>query len=165
MPGTGASFDVAAYLAEPDRPAQVAAVSPAGLPLLGSLWFVYQDSRFWFSTRAGAPLLRAITFGSEVAVLVDEFSPPSRIRQVRIRGRGVIEPDDAARVESIYQRYLGGNLDAWPDVFKDRVTDAQFALWSVTPTTGFVVDYANFEADEVRWSDPTQSPLSERRQH
>lgn len=154
-----APFDVAAFLAEPLRPAQVAAVGPSGLPLLSSLWFLYDDSRFWFSSRMRSPLLQAISRGSEIAVVVDEFSPPERIRQVRVRGSGLVEHHDPRRIERIYRRYLGDDLDTWPPFFRIRSTDAEFSLWSVTPTSGLVVAFPNFDAREIRWTRSDRSPL------
>jgi hypothetical protein len=77
-----------AFLNEPMRPAQVSAVSQSGLPLLGSLWFLFEDGRFWFNSLSGTLLLRAASGGTAVAVLVDDFDPPTRIMPVRVRGEG-----------------------------------------------------------------------------
>ena len=46
----GAAFDATAFLKEVHRTAQVASVSESGIPLLGSLWFLYERERFWFSS-------------------------------------------------------------------------------------------------------------------
>ncbi|HEY7103871.1 MAG TPA: pyridoxamine 5'-phosphate oxidase family protein, partial [Mycobacteriales bacterium] len=93
-----AAFDAAAFLAEPGRMAQVAAVSPGGVPLLGSVWFLYADGRFWFSSHPSTPFGAAAARGAEIAVLVDEFAPPDRIRQIRVRGPARVEQPDPARV-------------------------------------------------------------------
>ena len=152
-------FDVASFLAEALRPAQVAAVSDSGLPVLGSLWFLYEDGRFWFSSSVETPLLRALSHGSEIAVIVDEFSPPERIRQVRVRGPGRVEPHDPQSVERIYRRYLGANLNSWPPLFRHRLTDRRFALWSVAPSSGLIAAFPDFDAREARWSAPTTGPM------
>src|ERR671934_2147814 len=110
-------FDVNAFLAEPLRPAQVASVTRSGTPILGSLWFLFAEGRFWFSSRPRTPLAMAAMSGTEVAIIVDDFSPPENIRQVRVRGYGRVEPHDPARVEEMYRRYLGDELGAWPDAF------------------------------------------------
>lgn len=156
---TRAPFDVAAFLGEPLRPAQVASVSRSGLPVLGSLWFVYADHRFWFSSRPEAPLPRAMARGAEIAVIVDDFTPPDRIRQVRVRGTGRFEAHDPARVEQIYRRYLGTGLDSWPSIFRDRLRDPAWSLWTVPPGTGLVVCFPQFEAHEVHWRSDEDSPL------
>jgi len=152
-------FDIAAFLAEPLRPAQVASVSPSGVPVLGSFWFLFAQGRFWFSSRADTPLPIAFVHGAEVAVLVDDFSPPGRIRQVRVRGHGRMEPHDAGQVERVYGRYLGTDTDNWPHVFRARLTDQDWALWTVMPTSGLVVTFPNFEERELRWRHPVDSPL------
>lgn len=157
--GDDLPFDVASFLDEALRPAQVAAVGASGGPVLGSLWFLYEGRRFWFSSGAGAPLPRALRRGSEVAVIVDEFSPPGRIRQVRVRGPGRVEPHDPWRVERIYRRYLGDDPSSWPPFFRDRLVDPAFVLWAVTPASGLVAAFPDFDARELRWTSPEESPL------
>ncbi len=154
-----APFDIAAFLGEVMRPAQVSAVSPSGLPLLGSLWFLWADRRFWFSSASDSPLVRALGHGSQLAVLVDDFSPPIDIRQIRVRGPGSIERHEPARVQRIYERYLGTDLDRWPDAFRTRLDDPAYVLWSVVPASGVVASFANFTGAEIRWSDLDGCPL------
>ncbi|MFL5791381.1 MAG: pyridoxamine 5'-phosphate oxidase family protein [Actinomycetota bacterium] len=153
------TLEIRTFLDEPVRPAQVASVSPSGLPVLGSFWFVFEGGRFWFSSRLNTPLTIAVAHGSEVAVLVDDFTPPNSIRQVRIRGVGKVESHDPSRVERIYRRYLGNSLAEWPDFFRARLTDPTWALWSVTPSSGLAVTSPSFEPVEIRWQDPSASPL------
>jgi hypothetical protein len=153
-------FDVRAYLAEELRPAQVASVSATGVPLLGSLWFAYAEGRFWFSSFLGSPLPAAASSGRPVAVIVDDFNPPTSIRQVRIRGGGQVEPHDADTVRRIYRRYLGHDVDQWPDFFRTRAADAdRWVLWSVRPDTGLVVTSPGYIAQELRWSRPDDCPI------
>lgn len=152
-------FDIRSFFDEPLRPAQLAAVSPTGMPLLGSMWFLYDRGRFWFSSRLETPIPRAATNGSDVAVIVDDFSPPDKIRQVRVRGPGHIEPHDPEQVKRIYRRYLGPDLDLWPDFFRLRVDDSHFALWTVAPMSGLAVAFPNFDVNEARWNTPKNSPL------
>ncbi|MEL7157984.1 MAG: pyridoxamine 5'-phosphate oxidase family protein, partial [Actinomycetota bacterium] len=142
-------YDVAGYLSEHLRPAQVSAVSPSGSPLLGSLWFLWADRKFWFSSVFDSPLVRAFQRGSEVAVLVDDFSPPADIRQVRVRGPAGVEVHDPDRVEEIYVRYLGADLDTWPVGFRNRLDDLSYVVWSVTPVSGLVASFAHFKGDEA----------------
>ncbi len=155
-----APFDVHAFLDEPLRPAQVAAVSPSSLPLLGSMWFLFEQGRFWLSSRIGSPILVALGAGSEVALIVDDFSPPTSIRQVRVRGPAAIAAHDPDRVVQIYRRYLGDSREAWPPQFTDRPEDRTFALWTVTPRRGLAVTFPGFEPHEVRWDSKGESPLS-----
>ncbi len=152
-------FDIGAFLAEPLRPAQVASVSPSGAPVLGSFWFLFAQGRFWLSSRLDTPLPIAVAHGASVAVIVDDFSPPERIRQVRVRGPGCFEPHDPNQVEAIYRRYLGNDVEVWPRFFRARLADPEWALWTVTPTSGLVAAFPKFEAREMRWQEPRDSPL------
>jgi hypothetical protein len=155
-----APFAVRAYLDEDGRTAQVASVSAAGAPLLGSLWFAYVEGRFWFSSLRGSPLLVAAGSGRPVAVIVDDFNPPTSIRQVRIRGQGQVEAHDAGVVRRIYRRYLGQDIDQWPDFFRTRVTDsARWVLWSVWPDSGLVVTSPGYAEHELRWSRRDECPI------
>jgi len=90
---------------------------------------------------------------------VDEFSPPERICQVRVRGTASIEEHDPGRVKEIYSGYLGDSIDRWPGHLRDRLADTDFVVWSVLPRRGLVVAYPNFEGEEMRWTRPEQSLL------
>lgn len=160
MTVTSLPFDAQAFLAEPGRPAQVASVSGAGAPLLGSLWFAFESGRFWFSSLAGSPLPQAAARGAPVAVIVDDFTPPHSIRQVRTRGRGQVEPHDATAVRRIYGRYLGEDTGQWPGFFRARASDSdRWVLWSARPDSGLIVTSPAFAASELRWQDLADSPL------
>jgi hypothetical protein len=93
-------------------------------------------------------------------VIVDDFTPPESIRQVRVRGPGRLEPHDPERVEAIYRRYLGDDLDTWPQAFRDRLNDPTWSLWTVEPMTGLAAAYPKFEEREFRWRRPEDAPPS-----
>lgn len=150
---------IATFLAEPGRMAQVASVSGAGTPLLGSLWFVFEDGRFWFSSHPTSPLVHAFQQGAEVAVIVDDFTPPDSIRQVRIRGQARLHAADFHRVRRVYERYLGTDVSTWPDFFQSRVADAAWTLWSVAPDSGVATANPGFRPVEVRWTQRADAPL------
>lgn len=153
------SNQVHSFLAEPLRMAQVAAVSPTGIPLLGSLWFLFEQNRFWFSSHPSSPLVKAAANAQPVAVMVDQFDPPDQIRQVRVRGPAQTEPHDAARVQQIYARYLGEDQVAWPDFFRTRARDPGWTLWSVTPDSGLASALPGFRGEDVRWTSAEDSPF------
>jgi hypothetical protein len=158
---TKGPFDAAAFLDEDGRPAQVASVSASGTPLLGSLWFLFERGRFWFNSVAEAPLPRAARRGAPVAVIVDDFDPPLSIRQVRVRGRGRIEPHDADVVLRIYRRYLGPDIDSWPPFFHQRAHRVDgWVLWSVSPDTGLAVTSPRFAEENYRWDQIADAPWS-----
>ena len=149
-----------AFLDEPMRPAQVSAVTPSGVPLLGSLWFLFEGGRFWFNSLEGTPLLKAAGDRRAIAVLVDDFNPPKRIIQIRVRGEGSIEPRDPERIARIYRRYLGDSVASWPLSFPERLDDPAWALWSVGPRSGMAVDSTGFVDQELlRWGELAECPF------
>jgi hypothetical protein len=151
---------VAEFLAEDLRMAQVAAMARSGSPLLGSLWFVFDDERFWFTSHPSSPFAAAVRRNVDLAVLIDQFDPPDRIRQVRVRGPGRIEIHDARRVRQIYERYLGRSDSEWPDLFRERVDDPAWTLWSVPPVQGVATMYPNFREQSIRWDRFADSPFA-----
>jgi Pyridoxamine 5'-phosphate oxidase len=156
----GAAFDATAFLNEAGRSAQVASVSQSAQPLLGSLWFLFDRQRFWFSSAKAGVLPQAAMRGTPIAVIVDDFDPPRNIRQVRIRGRGQIEPHDPAVVRRIYERYLGSDDEEWPLLFRSLVYQSDdWVLWSVYPDTGLALIAPDFVEKAYRWTDIGHSPF------
>lgn len=156
-----ASFDVDAFLGETSRSAQVAAVSPALAPLLGSLWYLFDDRKFWFRSPISSALVRAAERGVELAVIVDEFNPPASIRQVRVRGHGRAEPHDSDLIRRIYERYLGLVIHDWPPLFRGTLGVADgWTLWSVSPESGMAVTSPAFVEQVYRWAVPEQAPFT-----
>jgi hypothetical protein len=149
-----------AFLSEASRMAHVAAVSQAGVPLLGSLWFVFDDNRFWFNSHPTSPLVAATGRDVDLAVLVDQFDPPDLIRQVRVRGPGRVEIHDPARVQQIHERYLGSDVSRWPDFFRERINDDTWTLWSVSPHRGVATMYPDFREESTRWECFAESPFA-----
>ena len=150
-------FDILQFLDSPKIPAAVAAVRRRGGPALGSLWYRFDERRFWFTTRAGSsPFLSAARQAQDVAVMVEIFAPPDFIRLVRATGAARIEERDPARIERIYERYLGGDLSEWPELFRERLADVDFTLWSVLAARGVAASFPQFQANEFRWDEPGQ---------
>jgi hypothetical protein len=138
----------------------VAAVSPALAPLLGSLWYLFDNGKFWFRSPTSSPLVRAAERGVELAVIVDDFNPPASIRQVRVRGHGRIEPHDPIVVRHVYERYLGPAVEDWPPLFRGTVGVAQgWTLWSVSHESGMAVTSPGFAEEVYRWDTPDQAPF------
>ena len=136
-------------------------MSKQGQPLLGSLWFLVERQRFWFSSAKAGVLPQAAKRGAPVAVIVDDFDPPTSIRQVRVRGRAQIEPHDPAVVRRIYERYLGPDIEGWPLLFRSLVDQSDdWVLWSVYPDTGLALTAPDFVEDPYRWADIGHSPFA-----
>lgn len=80
---SGGPFDVAVWLDQPLLCASVATVGKHGSPLLGVLWYKYENGRFWFTTQRIHPLTRAIPLReSEAAIAVELFDPPEHIEEL-----------------------------------------------------------------------------------
>lgn len=138
----------------------MAAVSPALAPLLGSLWYLFDNCKFWFRSPTSSPLVRAAERGVELAVIVDDFNPPASIRQIRVRGHGRIEPHDPVVVGRVYERYLGSAVGDWPPLFRGTVGVTQgWTLWSVSPESGIAVTSPGFVEEVYRWDTPNQAPF------
>jgi hypothetical protein len=58
------------------------------------------------------------------------------------------------------RRYLGDDLAEWPDLFRVRLQDLTWELWTVTPTSGVVVAYPHFDEHKLRWQDLRDSPIA-----
>jgi hypothetical protein len=94
-------------------------------------------------------------------VIVDDFDPPTSIRQVRVRGRGQIEPHDPAVVRRIYERYLGPDFDEWPLLFRSLINQSDdWVLWSVYPDTGLALTAPDFVERPYRWADIENCPFA-----
>ncbi len=144
-------FDVGAFLAELDRPASVASVTPTGRPALASMWFCFQDARFWLHSRGG-PFIAAADRGALVAVMVETFDPAGRVIKVRATGTARCEATDHERISRIYDRYLSSS-SAWTPGWRAQVRDTGFDLWSVEPETGSAVQFPALHdaGGEFRW--------------
>ena len=88
--------------------------------------------------------------------MVEIFAPPDFIRLVRATGAARIEERDPARIERIYERYLGSDLSEWPELFRERLADVDFTLWSVLAARGVAASFPQFQANEFRWDEPGQ---------
>lgn len=136
-------------------------MSESGRPLLGSLWFLFERQRFWFSSAKAGVLPRAAKRGAPVAVIIDDFDPPASIRQVRVRGRAQIEPHDSAVVHRIYERYLGSDVETWPLFFRSLADQSDdWVLWSVYPDTGLALTAPDFVEIPYRWADIGHAPFA-----
>jgi len=151
-------FNVRSFLERPLLPASVATVGRKGGPVLGSLWFQFVEGRFWFSTRSES-FLQSARNGSLMAVMVETFEPPDQIWLLRATGKSGLERHEPSRVEAIYRRYLGPELQNWPTFFRDRLHDKTFELFTVLPERGVVFAFPQFNTKEFRWDSFKECPL------
>ena len=98
--------------------------------------------------------MEAARSGELVAVMVQVFEPPKNIRLIRVTGPARIEPHDPRRVQAIYERYLGDDLNQWPGFFRERLQDEAFRLWSVHAVSGKAEEFPDFGDRVFRWTKP-----------
>jgi hypothetical protein len=151
-----ARFDVGAFLAEKAHLASVATITPSGVPAIAAMWFLFDSGRFWFhSPPASRAFLETARRGNRVGVLVATWAPPSDVRQVRATGAARMEAHDVARVERIYERYLGDDRAAWRPAWESQIESEDYHLWSVVAERGTAVSYENLQdGPRARWSRP-----------
>jgi len=157
--GVSASFDVAGFLAEPGDGPGGRGIPGWGAAARQRLVPVRPGGRFWFSSHPSTPFGAAAVRRVEVAVLVDEFAPPDRIRQVRVRGPARVEQPDRARVATLYGRYLGPDAESWPAFFRAASPTRGWSLWWVPPETGVATINPGFRPSETRWHRRRDAPL------
>ena len=86
-----------------------------GAPLICSLWYLYEDGKFWLATQKGASVVNFVRANPNCGIEVAGEQPPYR----GVRGQGVARLDAAAGpaiLERLIHRYLGES-------------DSSFARW------------------------------------
>lgn len=149
-------FDVQGFLQEPLRPASVSTVTAQGRPALATMWFLFEDWRFWFHSPSGGqnPFLRAARAEQLVAAMVETFDPTDRVIQVRVTGPAKVHDRDGDRVHRLYDRYVGPN-ELWSEQWEQQAADPTYELWSIEPRSGAAVQYPRLQdaAGVFRWTD------------
>lgn len=101
-------FDrVEQFLSEATIPIRLAVSGPSGVPLVVSLWFIWDEGALWCATQSGSRLAAAVHKRQELGFEVAADTPP--YRGVRGQGRADILPVDGVRVlERLLVRYRIG---------------------------------------------------------
>lgn len=92
-----------AFLAAP-RHAIVAALRPDGTSQLSPVWYVFEESRFYFSTLVESAKCRHIRRNPRIAVCVDGAHPDARF--VSIYGRADILEEESAWRDALEWRIM-----------------------------------------------------------
>ena len=122
-------FDLDAFLGRP-LIARVATLGRSG-PSVRPLWYLWEQSAFWWLTGGWSKLGQLIERDPRVALVVDTCDlGRGEVLQVTARGRARIEPFDPERARRWGSRYLGPDERHWRR-FHGGVFD--------DPTTRFVV--------------------------
>lgn len=102
-------FDVDTYLAAP-RVGRVAAHGPSVIPV----WFLWEESVFWWLTGPWSRLADRLAIDPAVALVVDSCDLASgEVRQVRARGQAEVVAYDRERAYRKLSRYLGDDPSSW----------------------------------------------------
>jgi hypothetical protein len=96
---------ITGLLEDLQQPVRLASISPHGYPLISTLWFLYEDERFWCITQAGTLMRRNLAANPRCAFEITLEGKPHRL----LRGQGDARLDlvDGARVtHRMIERYL-----------------------------------------------------------
>lgn len=103
------------FLSEATIPIRLAVSGRSGVPLVVSLWFVWDAGSIWCATQSGSRLAAALRERRDLGFEVAADAPP--YRGVRGQGRADLAPADGVRVlERLLQRYRigqGSRLDGY----------------------------------------------------
>ncbi|WP_017539965.1 pyridoxamine 5'-phosphate oxidase family protein [Nocardiopsis halophila] len=113
-PGSGAPFDVDAFLARP-LTARLATQGPTVRPV----WYLWEEGAFWILTGPWARLPAHLRKDPAVAPVVDSCDlGTGEVRQVIAQGRAELLPFDAERGRRKLSRYLGPRAEDWDARFR-----------------------------------------------
>jgi nitroimidazol reductase NimA-like FMN-containing flavoprotein (pyridoxamine 5'-phosphate oxidase superfamily) len=117
-----AGFDLDAFLAEP-HVARIATVGPRVHPV----WFLWEQSAFWWLTGGWSRMPRTLAEDPSVAIVIDTCDlATGTVLQVNARGRAEILAFDPERARRWGVRYLGPDERHWgrfaDGVFRDETT-------------------------------------------
>jgi hypothetical protein len=71
----------------------------------------------------------------ESALAVVDFDPATgRVEHVGMRGEATLEPYDRSRADRLFEKYLGDDREAWPEMFRGLEAD-EYRLVRFDPET------------------------------
>ncbi|WP_017627015.1 pyridoxamine 5'-phosphate oxidase family protein [Nocardiopsis chromatogenes] len=115
--GSGAPFDVDAFLARP-LTARLATQGPTVRPV----WYLWEGGAFWILTGPWSRLPAHLRKDPAVALAVDSCDlGTGEVLQVLARGRAELLPFDAERARRKLTRYLGPRVETWDGRFRDHL--------------------------------------------
>jgi nitroimidazol reductase NimA-like FMN-containing flavoprotein (pyridoxamine 5'-phosphate oxidase superfamily) len=95
------------YLRDAVVPLRLACVGAGGVPLVCSLWYVFDGTSLWCASQADAAVVRRLAADPRAGFEVAGDQPP--YLGVRGQGRAALRPADGARVlGELLDRYQGG---------------------------------------------------------
>jgi nitroimidazol reductase NimA-like FMN-containing flavoprotein (pyridoxamine 5'-phosphate oxidase superfamily) len=111
----------------------VARVATNG-PTVRPVWFLWEDAAFWWLTGPWSALAKHLDQDPRVAMVVDSCDlATGRVLQVTARGSAQLRPLDRSLAERKLAKYLGPNIETWPDRFRESLTDPATGLVRLAP--------------------------------
>ncbi|MDA0662534.1 MAG: pyridoxamine 5'-phosphate oxidase family protein [Proteobacteria bacterium] len=106
LSGPWSAGEIGTYLAGAVIPVRLSAISPAGWPVVLSLWFLYEDGAFHCASRSHARIVALLDANPRCGFEVAGETPP----YCGVRGQGLATLDrtnGAAVLARLADRYLG----------------------------------------------------------
>ena len=115
----------------------VARVAVNGLhgPTVRPVWFLYEDSAFWWLTASSYSRLGAwLSADPRVAIAVDTCDLASgQVLAVHAAGKAAVVPFDPERATRMLTKYLGPDRASWPERFSGTFDDPTTRLVTLRP--------------------------------
>lgn len=126
-------MDVAKFLAQP-LVARVAVTTPSG-PSVRPVWFLHEEGLFWWFTGSSYSRLGAFLDADDRAALVVDRCDlaTGQVVAVTVTGRATVRPFDHDRAVRKLTKYLGADIDRWPERFQAVLADETAALVALEP--------------------------------
>lgn len=103
-------------------------------PTVRPVWFLWEQGAFWWITGAYVKLSRRLVADPEVALVIDTCDlETGAVLQVIASGRAEVVEMDTDRAVRKLTRYLGEDIDRWPERFRAVLTDPDARLAKLTP--------------------------------
>ena len=103
-------------------------------PTVRPVWFLWEDGAFWWITGTYAKLPGRLAADPEVALVIDTCNLDSgKVLQVTASGVAEVVAMEPERATRKLTRYLGPDLDTWPERFRGALTDPGARLAKLIP--------------------------------
>jgi hypothetical protein len=134
------TLNVDEFLARPLF-AHLASVSPNG-PRDSPVWFLWEDGAIWIiGSRRDDSFPSRVEAEPRCAVGIVDFDQASgRVHHAGFRGHATIQPFDVARAKRLLARYLGSEVESWPERFRATLADVSNVLVRFEPETAVARD-------------------------
>ena len=127
------SVDVDEFLSRPLF-AHLATATADGAPRDSPVWFLWDEGAVWIIGEPTDSFPERVKGEPRCAVGVVDFDRRrGLVQHVGIRGRGSVEPWDAARARRLLARYLGSDEARWDARFIEPLSDPRYRFVRVVP--------------------------------